>query len=217
VSLQLPDLDRAEFARRLAAAHSGPPLGAPALDRLFVHFEELRRWAPRIDLVGPGAAREIVERHYAEALEGLDWLPSGPVRLADLGSGAGFPGLILALARGDLEAWLVEPRERRAAFLATVARRARLAVEVVNARVSATLPAALPTNLEIVTLRALRLEPRAYEALRPNLAPTARLLVWAGEASDAPPQPFRETRRRPLPDSERRSLREYAVATAEAP
>jgi len=217
VPSQFPALDRSAFADRLAAAYAGPPLDEAAVDRLFLHFEELRRWAPRVDLVGPGAAVEIVERHYAEALEGLRYLPAGPLRLADLGSGAGFPGLILALARGDLETWLVEPRERRAAFLATVARRAGLAVEVVGARVSAKLPAALPKNLQIVTLRALRLEPRAYEALRPNLAPTARLLVWAGDATDAPPPSFRETRRRAMPDSLHRQLREYALATGETP
>jgi len=215
VSSELPTLDRRQFADRLLAALPGRRLDAEALDRLHLHYEELRRWAPRIDLVGPGAAREIVERHYAESLEALDWLPAGSFRLADLGSGAGFPGMILALARGDLETWLVEPRERRAAFLATVARRTGLAAQMVDARVAAPLPATFPNELQILTMRALRLEPRAYRALAERLAPRARLLVWSGEASEPPASPFVETRTRRLPGSERRCLREYAAGHEE--
>jgi len=205
----LSPLSRAELDRRLDLAGVGGGVGEAARERLWIHHEELRRWAGRVDLVGPGAAGEIVERHYAEALLALPWLPGGPARLVDLGSGAGFPGLVLAAARPDLDVWLVEPRERRAAFLAAAGRKMRLAVQVVNARVDATVPPELPTAIDVLTVRALRLEPRAWRALRPRLAAGARLLAWSGEAAPELDAGFVAGRELLAPGSERRRLREF--------
>jgi len=210
----LPPLSSADFVRRLGEA--GAALDGAVLERLFAHFEELRRWAARVDLIGPGAGAEIVERHYAESLAALPWLPAGPARLVDLGSGAGFPGAILAAARTDLEVWLVEPRERRAAFLAAAARRMTVPVRIVGARVAAPLSADFPDAIDILTVRALRLEPREWSALRRRLRPTGRLLSWSGEQAPSLPSGFTGGRSARLGDSERRYLREY-LAAAEPP
>ena len=83
---ELPALTEAEFSHRLGRfwpeglAPLGPqaplvPLAPNTLQRLFVHYEELRRWAGTIALIGPGAAGELFERHYAESLLALPWLP----------------------------------------------------------------------------------------------------------------------------------------------
>jgi len=206
----LPPLSLVEFVRRLGDA--GAALDAAAQERLFAHFVELRRWASRLDLVGPGAGAEIVERHYAESLAALPWLPRGPARLVDLGSGAGFPGAILAAARPDLEIWLVEPRERRAAFLAAAARRMAIPLRIVGARVAAPLSADFPDAIDILTVRALRLEPRDWSALRQRLQPTGRLFSWSGEQAPALPEGFAAGRSVRLTGSERRYLREYLAA-----
>jgi 16S rRNA (guanine527-N7)-methyltransferase len=208
----LPRLSRLEFDRRLDAASSSTRLDELARERLFAHFEELRRWADRLDLVGPGAATEIVERHYAEAIAALPWLPVAPARLVDLGSGAGFPGLVLAAARPDLEVTLVEPRERRAAFLSAAARKMRLAVRVVNARVEAKISPDIPSEIDVLSVRALRLEPRLWRALQVRLAPGCRLLSWSGEQSPELPPAFVAGRDLLLAGSARRHLREYLVA-----
>lgn len=209
----LPRLSRLEFDRRLDAASDSERLDELARERLFAHFEELRRWADRLDLVGPGAAVEIVERHYAEALAALPWLPMVPARLVDLGSGAGFPGLVLAAARPDLEVTLVEPRERRAAFLSAAARKMRLAVRVVNARVEAKISPDIPSEIDVLTVRALRLEPRLWRALQVRLAPGCRLLSWSGEQPSELPAAFVAGRDLLLAGSARRHLREYLLAT----
>jgi 16S rRNA (guanine(527)-N(7))-methyltransferase RsmG len=186
--------------------------------RLFAHYEELRRWAPRVDLIGPGTAEEAVERHFAESLAALPWLPPAPPgggsggRLLDLGSGAGFPGLVLAAARPDLEVFLVEPRERRRAFLAAVARRSGLEVEILGARVSARALPELPAD--VVTVRALRLEPAEWIALAGKLAPGAALLLWSGASPPALPELFRPQRELRLPASRDRRLRGYVVRGA---
>jgi 16S rRNA (guanine527-N7)-methyltransferase len=208
----LPALSRDEFVARLTAALAGSPVDEAAAERLFAHHEELRRWAPRVGLVGPGAAPELVERHYAESLAALAWIPFASRRLVDLGSGAGFPGFVLAAARPSLAVWLVEPRQKRAAFLAAAARRARLSLQVVSARVAADSLSELPREIDVVTVRALRLEPRDFAALRPRLAPGARLLAWSGEAAPELPPEFLPGRSLRLAGSERRHLREYLVA-----
>jgi 16S rRNA (guanine527-N7)-methyltransferase len=178
--------------------------------RLFAHFEELRRWAPRVALVGPAFASELFVRHYGESLAGCSLLPDGPGRLLDLGSGAGFPGLVLAAARPDLDVTLVEPRERKWAFLEAAARRAGLGCRVLNARVGSS-DSSLPRELSsfsIVTLRALRLDGRSWETIERRLAPGARLLLWGGEVPNPLPASFAAGRALRLPGL-RRWIREY--------
>jgi 16S rRNA (guanine527-N7)-methyltransferase len=212
----LPALSREQLALRLARVLPGFALDDALAARLLGHYEALRRWAPRVDLIGPGAVGELVERHYGEALAALDWIPAAARRLVDLGSGAGFPGFVLAAARPELEVWLIEPRARRAAFLAAAARRAQLSLRVVNARVAAASLPELPSGIDILTVRALRLEPPAYGALLPRLVAGARLLSWSGETAPELPPGFVAGRSRRLAGSERRFLREYLVRQGRA-
>jgi 16S rRNA G527 N7-methylase RsmG len=204
----LPLLTSEEFSEALLRA-GAPPLGANAVGALRAHYLELARWAPTIDLIGPGAHAELFERHYAESLAALPWLPAEPFRLVDLGSGAGFPGFVLAAARPDAEIWLVEPRERRAAFLASAARKAGLGARVVAARVGPGSAPDLPERIEVVTLRALRLDPPIVRALAPRLAPDASLLVWSGASPPDLPASFEPNRSHLLPGSHDRHLREF--------
>ena len=212
--LELAALTETEFARRLGE-FCPETLPGDTLQRLFVHYEELRRWAGTIALIGPGAVGELFERHYAESLAALPWLPAkapggAASRLLDLGSGAGFPGWILAAARPDLEVTLVEARERKWAFLSTAARHARLSCRCLNARVSERSLADIPDRIELVTVRALRLEGRVWSALLPHLAPGARILLWSGETAESPPAPFVAGRTLALSGSHR-FLREYCL------
>ncbi len=212
----MPTLDaltEVEFARRLGKFHL-PELSAETLRKLFLHYEELRAWAGTMALIGPGAKGELFERHYAESLAALPWLSgnadSPGARLLDLGSGAGFPGWILAAAAPKLEVTLVEARERKWAFLATAARRARLSCRCLNARVSPNSLADFPDRIDLVTVRALRLEAKTWSALLPHLSPGARVLLWSGEVAEPPPLPFVAGRSLALSGSHR-VLREYRL------
>lgn len=209
--MELPALPPDEFARRLAMALPGFELAEDRQNALWVYYEELRRWAPRVDLIGPGTAGEVVERHFAESLAPLPWLETGAARLVDLGSGAGFPGLVLAAARPDLEVDLVEPRERRRAFLAAVVRRLALRVRISGARVEPGRPLDLPAELDLVTVRALRLPSAVWSGIAGRLRPGGRLLLWTGENPRELPPEFVPGRQQLLPGSSGRYVREYRL------
>jgi len=186
-------LDRPSFADALARA-LGEPLELRVTAALHQHYLELLRWAPKVDLVGPAVFDELFERHYGESLAGRPLLPESG-NLVDLGSGAGFPGFVLAAARPDLEVYLVEPRVRRAAFLAAAVRRAGLACHCLDARVDPSLSLELPGRIDVLTVRALRLPARVWAALAGRLSERGRALVWAGPASDRLPAPWVAGRR----------------------
>ncbi len=212
----LPSLSLIEFERRLAVACATDDCDPDAVVALHHHYQELVRWTPTVDLIGPGAEQELFERHYAESLAALPLLPLHPFRLLDLGSGAGFPGFVLAAACREADCWLVEARAKRATFLSAVVRKSGLAarLHIVAARVDAAAPLPLPSEIAIVTSRALRLAPSAWRALLKHLAPEARLLLWSGLVAPELPSELELLEKRLLPRSRGRYLRSYRVAEA---
>jgi 16S rRNA (guanine527-N7)-methyltransferase len=167
-----------DAAFRASLAERVPGLPATVLDALAIHCSELRRWNRRLALVGPGAEDELLERHYGESLAALPWLPASGGAALDLGSGAGFPGWVLAAAAPRFSWTLAEARARKAAFLRATAQRAGVALRVLDARVELPLPPQVPAALDVVTIRALRLDPAVTAALAARLRPGGRWLHW---------------------------------------
>ena len=87
---------------------------------LMRHYELLSQWNKRLNLTGAATLEEAVVRHYAESLFLATLLPKSARRVADLGSGGGFPGFPLAVLRPEVEVVLVESDQRKAAFLREV-------------------------------------------------------------------------------------------------
>jgi 16S rRNA (guanine527-N7)-methyltransferase len=179
VGVDLPEIARADFERRLLAASRPIELAPATPGLLHAHYEELRRWNRTVALVGPAFASEGITEHYAESLAGLGLVTDEDRHLVDIGSGAGFPGLILAAARPDLEVTLVESRERKCAFLRAAARRMALQVTCLNVRLQTPPPLGLPNPIDVVTVRAVRIEPSLLVPLVPLLASRARVLLWS--------------------------------------
>jgi 16S rRNA (guanine527-N7)-methyltransferase len=159
-------------------------LDSAAVERLHIYYRELRRWNRTLSLVGPSSAEDVIARHFGESLAALPLLPSSAATLVDVGSGAGFPGLVLAAARPDLRVTLVEPRQRKWAFLAAAARRAGLSCICLNARVESPLPPGLPDEIDLVTSRALSLA-GVLEPLADRVGPGGAILLWLGR--EGPP------------------------------
>jgi 16S rRNA (guanine527-N7)-methyltransferase len=134
------------------------------LERLDILVAELGRWQRIKNLVGPSTLSEVWIRHIADSLQLLEQAAPG-ARWLDLGSGAGFPGLVVALAgieRG-LSVALVESNDRKCAFLRHVARLAGVAVTIHAERLEKIVPTYVG-RADVVSARAL--------------APLADLLTW---------------------------------------
>ena len=91
------------------------------LERLTVYLDLLRRWQPAINLVGPATLADPWRRHVLDSAQLAAHLPGAAADLVDLGSGAGFPGMVLALL-GVGGVHLIEADRRKAQFLREVAR-----------------------------------------------------------------------------------------------
>ncbi len=198
-------MSRAELGQGLSAL-SPEPLAESALDALYAHYQELCRWNEHAGLIGPGAGREVLERHYGEALAALPLIPESARRGLDLGSGGGFPGLVLAAARPRLAMTLIEPRQKKWSFLATAARKAGLSCRCLNVRVTSPLPAGLPGSVDLVTMRALKLEKNVLGALAGRLGPEGSMLLWAGAQEPELPPELRLLDSLKLPGSDRRRI-----------
>jgi 16S rRNA (guanine527-N7)-methyltransferase len=130
-----------------------PTLGAEVETKLAVFQDLLLRWNTRINLIADreATAEAVRTRHIADSLQLLSLIPAGDEALADLGSGGGFPGLVLAIAI-TRPVHLVESDRRKAAFLTEAAARLGLShVRVHAARIEAV---SLPP-IAVVTARAL--------------------------------------------------------------
>src|SRR5918912_3476535 len=97
------------------------PVSRETLDRLAAYLDLLRRWQRTINLVGAATLDDPWRRHLLDSAQLLRFLPEGVRRLVDLGSGAGLPGLALAIL-GVPEVHLIESDRRKAAFLREAAR-----------------------------------------------------------------------------------------------
>jgi len=203
----LPDFEQGEFLGRIARC-TPEALDDQASVALWLHYQELRRWNPRLSLVGPGTVEDLVERHYGEALAALP-LVEGAKSLLDVGSGGGFPGFVLAAARPELKVTLVEAQERKWAFLSAAARRAQLSVRCLNARVGGALE--IPP-VAVVAWRAVRLPPGVVADLA---AVSQRMLLWSGADEPEPPKGWVSARRVPLTGSSQRQIVEWVAGAGE--
>jgi 16S rRNA (guanine527-N7)-methyltransferase len=127
------------------------------LARLTAYADTLVRFQKTLNLVGPATLPDMWRRHFLDSAQLFDLLPTGPepLTLLDVGSGAGFPGLVLAAmaadARRSLDLHLVDSDTRKCAFLREAARAAGITPTVHNARIEAVAPFAV----DVISARAL--------------------------------------------------------------
>ena len=129
-------------------------------------------------LIGPREAPRLWDRHLLNCAMLAEAVPPG-VSVADLGSGAGLPGLVLAIARPDLRMTLVEPLERRTTFLEEVVAELALPVEVVRGRAEALHGVRV---FDVVTSRALAPLDRLLAWSMPLVAPEGVMLAMKGRS-----------------------------------
>jgi 16S rRNA (guanine527-N7)-methyltransferase len=166
----MSDQDCLDLLKNGAAA-LGLELGPPALEQFLFYLTELKRWNARLNLTALKTDRDIVIKHFLDSLAVLPFL-GDPPSLADLGSGAGFPGLALKLARPGLSLTLVEAREKKAAFLEYLVSCLRLSeVEVARVHLTPALARSWGPRFAAVVSRATFKLTRFLQLAAPLLLP----------------------------------------------
>jgi len=120
------------------------------LDRLKRHAELLADWNARHNLVSDRSLAEVWKRHFWDSAQIIDLVPAGAKTLVDLGSGAGFPGLVLATLRPELRITLIEATRKKYDFLKVVAGELGLKADIRNERIEEV----APEPFDVITARA---------------------------------------------------------------
>lgn len=124
------------------------------VEKLAIYEKRLIDWNVNINLVADSTIPHIWQRHFFDSAQLFPLIPEEATSIADIGSGAGFPGMVLAIMAADakrpLKVTLIEKNTRKASFLRTVAAETGTAVEVVNLDILAA-----KGTYDVITARAL--------------------------------------------------------------
>ena len=174
-----------QFERDRSRALALISVSRETLPRLDAFAALLRRWQGIKNLVGPSELTQIWTRHIADSAQ-LVHFASDAQTWVDIGSGAGFPGLVVACCRADDSAFhmtLVESNGRKAAFLREAARVLGLNVSVVNERIEAAGPH-LPRQIDCISARALAPLPLLLDLAVPLMRNPCKALFLKGQDID---------------------------------
>ena len=186
------------------------PLGGEQIGQLVKHYALLRRWNQRVNLTRIIEPREAAKLHYAESLFGARFI-TGAQSVLDIGSGAGFPGIPLAVARAETRVTALEANQKKSLFL----REVKYELELNNLEVAtARLEEFDWAGYDLLTGRALDRAESIFLSIIERMTSDQRLMLYC--ASDlvgkleAQPGCKIETHR--VPDSEARVI---AILTRE--
>ncbi|MEW6518502.1 MAG: 16S rRNA (guanine(527)-N(7))-methyltransferase RsmG [Thermodesulfobacteriota bacterium] len=156
-----------------------------SIERLVCYYNELVKWNRRMNLVAQASEQEMVESHFLDSLTLLPHLGSaGRPELLDVGSGAGFPGLVLKAVWPELDLTLVEPRAKRVTFLRHMVRSLHLEqVRIVDKRLEPAMAGQLPT-FACVTSRAVASIRDFLELAAPFSPPGGMVICMKGPKAE---------------------------------
>jgi 16S rRNA (guanine527-N7)-methyltransferase len=158
----------------------GITLPPEVLAKFQVYLLELQTWNARVNLTGLKSPRDMVIKHFLDSLAVLPFLEDAP-SLADLGSGAGFPGLVLKLVQPSLTVTLVESRGKKTAFLEYLAALWQLpGLEIIQAHLTVRLAREWGPRFAVVTSRATFPLTCFLKLAEPLLLPGGRALALKG-------------------------------------
>jgi 16S rRNA (guanine527-N7)-methyltransferase len=202
-----------EFRERLRrrAKSAGLTLEPSLIEQLEVYFQLLTKWNAKINLTAfrltPEGDDTAIDRLLIEPVAAAQYVPDNARSLLDAGSGGGSPAIPLKLASKNLSLRMVEVKTRKAVFLREAVRELGLKdAHVETARFEELLPRAeLHEALDLVSIRAVRVEIRTLNTLQAFLRPGGKVLLFRGSSKndleDAPPPPLSWMATYPLVDS----------------
>lgn len=132
----------------------GKPLNSPLSDKLSKYHELLLKWSKGINLVAPSTLTEAKLRHFDDSTQILPLIPEGTRTIFDIGSGAGFPGMVIAIERPNIKVHLIESDTKKCSFLRAVSRETNIPVIIHNQRIE---KVDIPFGVvpDVITARAL--------------------------------------------------------------
>lgn len=160
-------------------------------ERLDVYLNLLRKWSPKINLVSGSSLQAATSRHFEDSLQVASLCPPGAETWVDFGSGAGFPGAVVAIAlveRG-LKVTLIESDQRKAAFLRAVSRETKTDFKVIADRIERV----EPVHSDVVSARALSNLTNLLDYAERHMKPDGTALfpkgeTWIAEVKEAEKQ-----------------------------
>jgi 16S rRNA (guanine527-N7)-methyltransferase len=181
------------------AARLGVAVDAALADALLRYLKLLLTWNERINLTAIREPAEIIDKHFLDSLAVVPHIPPHARSLVDVGSGPGFPGAVIALARPFLDVTLVESNNKKAAFLSTLRRELPIANATVRAERAEGLP---PGQYDVAISRATLDLPDWLELGATLVAPGGLVIGMEGaDKHQLPPGATRESYE--LPGAER--------------
>lgn len=158
-------------------------LSAVQLEQIQKYIALLLLWNQKISLTSIENPQELISRHFGESLFGAKCIKRRACRLADVGSGAGFPGLALKIALPELQVFLIEQDTRKATFLNEVIR----ALDLEDVRVLRSQYEALDPEIakfDVIVSRAVGDHKSLLKWAAPRLSESGQVVLWIG-AEDA--------------------------------
>lgn len=154
-----------------------------SLEKLEQYQALLFKWQKAINLVSPKTLQESGVRHFADSVQLVCYIPAHVKVVMDWGSGAGFPGAVLAIVRPELDFTLVESDERKCQFLRTVSRETSATMRIENARIEDVVEDCEDVP-DLITARALKSVQVLLNYVWPLIEkkPALQLLLLKGEA-----------------------------------
>lgn len=143
------------------------------------YAQMLGTWGIERGLIGPKEGDRIWERHISNCIPVTTLIPHGAT-VVDIGSGAGLPGIVIALARPDTQVTLVEPLQRRVDFLNEVVAELKLPITVIRGKAETTRGA-----FDVVTSRAVAPLPKLLPMVRHLIKSGGSLLAIKGESAQS--------------------------------
>ena len=165
---------------QLLVQSGSDPLNTEAAERFAAYLTLLQKWNARTNLTAIREEEGILSRHFLESILCARALPTNIHTLLDFGSGAGFPGLPIAILRPEIAVTLAESQNKKAAFLREAIRTLAVQVQVHSARAQE-----LKIRFDCVTLRAVDNMQAAIPAATELVAPGG-LLALLTTSTDAP-------------------------------
>jgi len=193
------------------------PVRNEAVSKMIRHMELLMEWGSRVNLTALTESLDIAIFHFLDSLTVFKVVPQGnALRVLDVGSGAGFPGIVMRSADESINLSVIDRNPKKIVFLKHVARELNLTgVRFLNSLVQDFMDNSSPEQFDVVVSRAFASDPHLMDTLHHLLAPGGSLVRMAGPASggkEFPLHHFRESFRweGSLPFSDRlRSVLRY--------